>query len=41
MEIATHLSMSYATVWTYIERIWTKLNVHSRCQAVAKYLSHC
>lgn len=40
-EIAARLSMSYAAVWTYVERIYAKLHVHSRCQAVAKYLSDC
>lgn len=37
-EIADRLSMSYASIWTYIERICTKLHVHSRSHAVAKYL---
>lgn len=37
-EIAGQLSVSYATVRTHIERIYTKLHVHSRSHAVAKYL---
>ncbi|MCB1209123.1 MAG: response regulator transcription factor [Verrucomicrobiales bacterium] len=37
-EIAAQLTVSYATVRTHIERIYTKLHVHSRSHAVAKYL---
>ena len=37
-EIADQLSISYSTVHTYIERIFKKLHVRSRGQAVAKYL---
>ena len=37
-EIAEQLSISYGTVHTYIERIFKKLHVRSRSQAVAKYL---
>jgi len=37
-EIAEHLTISYGTVHTYIERIFKKLHVRSRAQAVAKYL---
>jgi DNA-binding NarL/FixJ family response regulator len=37
-EIAEQLSISYGTVHTYIERIFKKLHVRSRAQAVAKYL---
>ncbi len=37
-EIAEHLNISYGTVHTYIERIFKKLHVRSRAQAVAKYL---
>ena len=37
-EIADQLSISYGTVHTYIERIFKKLHVRSRAQAVAKYL---
>lgn len=37
-EIADHLGIAYGTVHTYIERIFKKLHVRSRAQAVAKYL---
>ena len=37
-EIAEQLGISYGTVHTYIERIFKKLHVRSRSQAVAKYL---
>ena len=37
-EIAEDLKISYGTVHTYIERIFKKLHVRSRAQAVAKYL---
>jgi DNA-binding NarL/FixJ family response regulator len=37
-EIAEQLKISYGTVHTYIERIFKKLHVRSRAQAVAKYL---
>ncbi|BDS06304.1 DNA-binding response regulator [Oceaniferula spumae] len=37
-EIADRLDISYSTVRTHIERIYTKLHVHSRSHAVAKYL---
>jgi DNA-binding NarL/FixJ family response regulator len=37
-EIADHLTISYGTVHTYIERIFKKLHVRGRAQAVAKYL---
>ena len=36
-EIAEHLGISYWTVQTHIARIYEKLHVHSRAQAVAKY----
>jgi DNA-binding NarL/FixJ family response regulator len=36
-EIADHLAVSYATVRTHIERIYEKLHVRSRSQAVAKF----
>jgi len=36
-EIADHLGISFATVRTYIRRIYEKLHVHSRSQAVAKF----
>jgi len=37
-EIAEELKISYGSVHTYIERIFKKLHVRSRAQAVAKYL---
>jgi DNA-binding NarL/FixJ family response regulator len=37
-EIADSLSVTVPTVSTYIRRIYEKLQVHSRSQAVAKYL---
>ena len=37
-EIAEKLDISYSTVHTYIERIYQKLHVRSRAQAVAQYL---
>ena len=36
-EIAEYLQISYATVRTHIERIYQKLHVRSRSQAVAKF----
>jgi len=36
-EIAEHLGISYWTVQTHIGRIYEKLHVHSRSQAVAKF----
>lgn len=38
-EIADTLNVSVPTVATYIRRIYEKLQVHSRAQAVAKYLN--
>ena len=35
-EIASHFKVSYSTVHTHIERIYHKLHVRSRAQAVAK-----
>ena len=35
-EIADHTGSSYATIRTHIERIYQKLHVHSRAQAVAR-----
>lgn len=37
-EIADQLNISFGTVRTYIRRIYEKLHVNSRAQAVAKYL---
>ena len=37
-EIAERLQISYGTVHTYIERIYKKLHVRSRAQAVAVHL---
>jgi DNA-binding NarL/FixJ family response regulator len=37
-QIADEMSMSIHTVRTYIRRIYEKLHVHSRTEAVAKYL---
>lgn len=37
-EIADRLGISFVTARTYIRRIYEKLHVHSRAQAVAKYL---
>jgi DNA-binding CsgD family transcriptional regulator len=36
-EIADKLDISYWTVQTHIARIYEKLHVHSRAQAVAKF----
>jgi DNA-binding CsgD family transcriptional regulator len=37
-EISDQLGISFPTVRTLTARIYTKLHVHSRSQAVAKYL---
>lgn len=37
-EIAEQLGISYWTVQTHVARIYEKLHVHSRAQAVARYL---
>ena len=37
-EIAANMNLSLGTIRTYIERIYEKLHVHSRTQAVVKYL---
>jgi len=37
-EIAERTGLGYGTVRTYIRRIYEKLQVHSRSQAVAKFL---
>jgi DNA-binding CsgD family transcriptional regulator len=39
IEIASQLGISYSTVHTYIKRIYQKLHVHSRGQAVAQFMS--
>ncbi len=36
-EIADKLDLSYDTVRTYVRRVYEKLHVHSRAQAVARY----
>jgi len=37
-EIADQLELRFETVRTYVRRIYEKMHVHSRAQAVAKYL---
>jgi DNA-binding NarL/FixJ family response regulator len=39
-EIAEKLGISYETVHTYIRRIYEKLHVRTRTEAVAKFLGH-
>lgn len=39
-EIADKLGVGFGTVRTYVRRIYEKLHVHSRSQAVAKYFHH-
>jgi len=39
-EIADNLSVSYETVHTYVRRIYEKLQVRTRTEAVAKFLGH-
>jgi DNA-binding NarL/FixJ family response regulator len=39
-QIADQLSISIDTIRTYLRRIYEKLHVQSRTEAVAKYLSH-
>ncbi|HEY4415500.1 MAG TPA: response regulator transcription factor [Verrucomicrobiae bacterium] len=38
-EIASELKLSIATVHSYLKNVYEKMHVHSRTQAVAKYLS--
>lgn len=38
-EISEQLCVEYRTVTTYVERIYRKLHVHSRSQAIAKYMT--
>lgn len=37
-EIADSLNVTVPTINTYIQRIYEKLQVHSRSQAIAKFL---
>ena len=39
-EIANTMKVSLGTIRTYIERIYEKLHVHSRTEAVMKFLGH-
>ena len=36
-EIATHLDLGIETIRMYVKHIYTKLHVHSRSEAVAKF----
>jgi len=38
-EIASELKLSIATIHSYLKNVYEKMHVHSRTQAVAKYLS--
>jgi DNA-binding NarL/FixJ family response regulator len=38
-EIAEELKLSIATIHSYLKNVYEKMHVHSRTQAVAKYLS--
>ena len=40
LEISDRLKISYATVHTHVRHIYKKFQVHSRGQAVAKFLNH-
>jgi DNA-binding CsgD family transcriptional regulator len=40
LEISDRLEISYATVHTHVRHIYKKFQVHSRGQAVAKFLNH-
>jgi len=37
--VADSLRISYGTAGTYIARLYLKMNVHTRAEAVAKWLS--
>jgi len=39
-QIAAHMGISMGTVRTYLQRIYEKLHVHTRTEAVVKYLQH-
>lgn len=39
-EVAQKLGVSYSTVRTYVARIYEKLQVNSRAEAIARYLGH-
>ena len=39
-QIADHMGISMGTVRTYMQRIYEKLHVHTRTEAVVKYLRH-
>jgi DNA-binding NarL/FixJ family response regulator len=39
-QIASELELSIGTVRTYIRRLYAKLRVHCRTEAVVKYLTH-
>jgi len=39
-QIADQLDISIDTIRTYLRRVYEKLHVQSRTEAVAKYLSH-
>ena len=38
-EIAAELKLSIATIHSYLKKVYEKMHVHSRTQAIAKYLS--
>jgi DNA-binding NarL/FixJ family response regulator len=39
-QIAARMNISHSTVRTYAQRIYEKLHVHTRTEAVVKYLRH-